>query len=172
MLSIKALGALFSSHSGFTGVLYTKPATHILPYSVFRYYEGWIWIRRGVSKMKVSIVDWSKLDVNEIAVLLLESLQSSGDYRSEKRTVEKLVEHVNGIKMENPWSAAVAHSDGMFVGLIGLEPVGITNVRLNPWLLGHPIMSPQTDKIKCSRRTGILPPCGERSVVLTVRLPE
>ncbi len=96
--------------------------------------------------MKTSIVEWIELDIDEIAQLIFDAMQHSGDYRKESRTAGKIVDHIKGIRRDTPWYAALTHDDDTLVGFIGLKTVGKTSVELNPHLANHPVISPKTDK--------------------------
>jgi GNAT superfamily N-acetyltransferase len=102
-------------------------------------------------ELKTSIVEWERLDMNETAQLIYDALQHSADYRKESRTVGKIVNHIKGIRRDTPWYAALARDVDTLVGFIGLKTLGKTSVELNPHLVGHPAISPWTDREKVAQ---------------------
>ena len=101
--------------------------------------------------MKTSIVEWDELDIDDVAQLIFDALQHSGDYRKKSRAVGKILEHIKGIRRDAPWYAALAHDDDTLVGFIGLKTLGRTSVELNPHLVGHPVVSPRTDRERAAK---------------------
>lgn len=101
--------------------------------------------------MKTSIVEWKELDIDDVAQLIFDALQYSGNYRKESRTVDQIVDHINGIKRDSPWYAVLAHDNDSLVGFVGLMTVGETSVNLNPHLIGHPTVSPETDRERVAK---------------------
>jgi N-acetylglutamate synthase-like GNAT family acetyltransferase len=97
-------------------------------------------------ELKTSIVEWDELDIDNVAQLIFDTLQHSGDYRKESRTVGKIADHIREIRRDTPWYATLALHDDELVGFIGLKTLGKTAVELNPHLTGHPAISPEVDK--------------------------